>query len=47
MYEAMDETPPPVPTRAEIQENIKSRRDKGSDDAPSMLKAFQTHINAL
>lgn len=45
-YEASSETPPTVPSRLEIQENIKSRKEK-PDEGPSMVRAFQTHINAL
>ena len=47
-YEAASETPPTVPTRLEIQENIKSRKEKpAQDDGPSMTRAFQTHMSAL
>lgn len=46
-FEASEKRLPDVPTRVEIQENIKSRKEKNSEDAPSMTKAFQTHINAM
>mgnify|MGYP006140531237 CR=1 FL=1 len=46
-YEALESKLPVVPLRAAIHENILNRKDKSSDDAPSMAKAFQTHVNAL
>ena len=46
-YEASEQAVPVVPTRAEIQENIRSRKEKRTEDGPSMTRAFQTHINAL
>lgn len=46
-FEAVGKKLPTVPTRVEIQENIRSRKDKTHDDGPSMTRAFQTHINAL
>ena len=45
-FEATGERIPDVPTRSEIQESIRTRKDK-HDDPPSMSKAFQTHLNAL
>lgn len=41
-----EESPPQVPSRTEIQENIRMRNTK-SEDTPSMGKAFHTHFNAL
>lgn len=46
-YEAKACKLPTVPSRAEIQENIRSKKEKPIDDAPSMNKAFQTHINGM
>lgn len=46
-YEAKAATLPQVPTRLEIQENIRLRKEKQTDESPSMTKAFQTHVNAL
>ena len=46
-FEALEETPPVVPTRPEISENIRVRKEKTGDDAPSMMRAFQTHINGM
>ena len=47
-FEAVQTAPPPVPTRQEIQENIKNRKKETTDDGPpSMQRAFQTHINAM
>lgn len=45
-YEAKRQKTPQVPTRADIQDNIKQRREK-PEEAPSMTRAFQTHINAM
>ena len=45
-FEAKAMTVPTVPSRSDIQDNIRQRREK-SDDPPSMTRAFQTHINAL
>ncbi len=38
---------PRVPTRDEIKDNIQKRKEFKLDEAPSMTKAFQTHMNAL
>lgn len=46
-FEAKSASVPRIPTREEISENIKMRKDKATDDTPSMLRAFQTHINGL
>jgi hypothetical protein len=45
-FEAKEVALPVVPTRSEIQENIRSKRDK-TEEGPSMQKAFNTHINGL
>lgn len=45
-YEAKRMKLPKVPTRTEIQDNIKQRREK-PEESPSMTRAFQTHINAM
>ncbi len=44
--EFKEQNAPQVPTRAEIQENIRMRNAK-PDEVPSMAKAFHTHYNAL
>ena len=46
-FEGKSVSLPRVPTREEISENIKMRKDKATDDTPSMLRAFQTHVNGL
>ena len=46
-FEAKNATLPRVPTREEISVNIKMRKEKTPDEAPSMVRAFQTHINGL
>ena len=46
-FEARNEPLPVVPSRVEIQESIRVKKDKSVDDAPSMHKAFHTHYTAL
>ena len=47
-YESTETSPPSVPTRQEIQENIRHRKKESTDEGPpSMQRAFMTHINAL
>lgn len=47
-YEATESTIPNVPTRQEIQDNIRNRKKESADEGPpSMQRAFMTHINAL
>ena len=47
-YEATETTIPHIPTRQEIQENIRNRKKETADEGPpSMQRAFMTHINAL
>jgi hypothetical protein len=38
---------PKVPSREEIKENIQRRKENKVEEAPSMTRAFQTHINSL
>lgn len=45
-YDAKNVKLPHVPTRLEIQDNINQRREK-PEEAPSMTRAFQTHLNAM
>ena len=46
-FEALEETPPVVPSRTEISENIRARKEKTTDESPSMSKAFATHVNGM
>ena len=48
-YEAAEIKLPTIPSRQDIQENIKGRKKETSSDdgPPSMQRAFMTHINAL
>jgi hypothetical protein len=47
-YEAKEMTIPTIPTRQDIQDNIRIRKkDTTEDGPPSMQRAFMTHINAL
>lgn len=47
-YESSEKLAPNIPSRQDIQENIRNRKEKSSDEGPpSMQRAFMTHINAL
>lgn len=47
-YEASGAEKPSIPTRAEIQDNIRRRKKESADDSqPSMQQAFCAHINSL
>ena len=47
-YDATEQQVPTVPTRREIQDNIKNRKKEAADDGtPSMQRAFFVHINTL
>ena len=48
-FEALDVKPPTVPTREEIQTNIRTKKSNASVDTeqPSMIKAFQHAFNGV
>tara|TARA_B110001450_G_scaffold256652_1_gene287993 strand:+ start:3084 stop:4145 length:1062 start_codon:yes stop_codon:yes gene_type:complete len=47
-HEAKEKTIPTIPTRQDIQDNIRTRKKETTEDGPpSMQRAFVTHINAL
>ena len=47
-YEAKETAIPTIPSRQDIQENIRNRKKETVDEGPpSMQRAFMTHINAL
>lgn len=47
-HEAKEKAIPTIPSRHDIQENIRNRKKETADEGPpSMQRAFMTHINAL